>query len=152
MKAHLVHVDTLRFRARAEEAPEVLFDAGDREDRQGPSPVQGALLSVMACTAADIVLILQKQRVPFTSLEIEADAERATEDPGSSRRFGCITRSAETASRIRRSRERLTCHRRNIVRSESCSAARAWSLSTRTKSSRWSDVFSGHALVPGMFK
>ncbi len=81
MKAHLVHVDALRFRAKAEEAPEVLFDAGDRENRQAPSPVQGALLSVMACTAADIVLILQKQRVPFTSLEIEADAERATEDP-----------------------------------------------------------------------
>src|SRR2546422_11732879 len=35
----------------------------------------------MACTAADIVLILQKQRVPFTSLEIEADADRATENP-----------------------------------------------------------------------
>src|SRR5207302_1426611 len=81
MKAHLVHVDALRFRAKAEEAPEVLFDAGDQETRQGPSPVQGALLSAMACTAADVVLILQKQRVPFTSLEIEADAERATEDP-----------------------------------------------------------------------
>src|SRR5438128_10158937 len=79
MKAHLVHVDALRFRAKAEEAPEVLFDAGDRGTRQGPSPVQGALLSVMACTAADIDLILQKQRVPFTSLEIEADADRATE-------------------------------------------------------------------------
>jgi putative redox protein len=35
----------------------------------------------MACTAADVVLILQKQRVDFTSLEIEADAERAKEDP-----------------------------------------------------------------------
>src|SRR5207245_11019907 len=81
MKAHLVHVDALRVRARAEEAQEGLFDAGDREDRQGPSPVQWALLSVMACTAADVVLILRKQRVPFTSLEIEADAERATENP-----------------------------------------------------------------------
>src|SRR5213592_3715039 len=81
MKAHLVHVDALRFRAKAEEAPEVLFDAGDLESRQGPSPVQGALLSALACTAADIVLILQKQRVDFTSLEIEADAERAKEDP-----------------------------------------------------------------------
>ena len=81
MKAHLVHVDALRFRAKAEEAPEVLFDAGDLETRQGPSPVQGALLSAMACTAADVVLILRKQRVPFTSLEIEADAERAKENP-----------------------------------------------------------------------
>src|SRR5207302_10364998 len=81
MKAHLVHVDALRFRAKAEEAPEVLFDAGDQETHQGPSPVQGALLSAMACTAADVVLILRKQRVPFTSLEIEADAERAKENP-----------------------------------------------------------------------
>src|SRR5437870_7208612 len=81
MKAHLVHVDAVRFRAKAEEAPEVLFDAGDQETRQGPSPVQGALLAAMACTAADVVLILRKGRVPFTSIEIDADAERAAEDP-----------------------------------------------------------------------
>src|SRR5437762_3245131 len=81
MKGHLVHEEGLRFRAIADETAEIRFDAGDRETRRGPSPVQGALLSVMACTAADIVLILQKQRVPFTSLEIEADAERASEDP-----------------------------------------------------------------------
>jgi putative redox protein len=81
MKAHLVHVDAMRFRVKADEAPEILFDAGDRETRKGPSPVQGALLSAIACTAADIVLILRKERVPFTSLEIEANAERAKEDP-----------------------------------------------------------------------
>jgi putative redox protein len=81
MKGHLIHVDALRFRASADTAPEVVFDAGDSANRTGPSPVQGALLSAMACTAADIVLILRKQRVDFTSLEIEADAERAQEDP-----------------------------------------------------------------------
>src|SRR2546430_15729646 len=69
------------FRAKADDAPSILFDAGDRATRKGPSHVQAALLSVMACTAADVVLILQKERVPFTSLEITADAERATEDP-----------------------------------------------------------------------
>src|SRR2546427_887693 len=71
----------MRFRAKADAAPSILFDAGDRGTRKGPSPVQGTLLSVMACTAADVVLILQKEHVPFTSLEITADAERATEDP-----------------------------------------------------------------------
>jgi putative redox protein len=81
VKAHLVHEDGLRFRTKADGAAEILFDAGDRETRSGPSPVQGVLLSAMACTAADIVLILRKQRVDFTSLEIEADAERAKEDP-----------------------------------------------------------------------
>jgi putative redox protein len=81
VKARLVHVDALRFQASADESPQVLFDAGDGESRKGPSPVQGVLLSAMACTAADVVLILQKQRVPFTSLEIEADAERAKDNP-----------------------------------------------------------------------
>jgi putative redox protein len=81
VKAHLVHEVGLRFRATADGDAEILFDAGDRESRSDPSPVQGALLSAMACTAADIVLILQKQRVDFTSLEIQAHAERAKEDP-----------------------------------------------------------------------
>src|SRR5437773_9974605 len=81
VKAHLVHEDGLRFRTTADGAPGILFDADDAATRSGPSPVQGALLSALACTAADIVLILQKQRVDFTSLEIEADAERAKEDP-----------------------------------------------------------------------
>jgi len=81
MKGHLVHEEGLRFRAIADETAEIRFDAGDRETRRGPSPVQGALLSVMACTAADVVLILQKQRVRLTSLEIDADADRASEDP-----------------------------------------------------------------------
>jgi putative redox protein len=81
MKGHLVHVDGLRFRARADGAQEISFDAGEPENRMGPSPVQGALLSTMACTAADVVLILRKQRIDFSSLEIEADAERAKEDP-----------------------------------------------------------------------
>jgi putative redox protein len=81
VKGRLVHVDALRFRTKADQSPELLFDAGDGESRQGPSPVQGVLLAAMACTAADVVLILQKQRVPFNSLEIEADAERATDNP-----------------------------------------------------------------------
>ena len=49
-KAHLVHVDELRFRAQAEGGPEVLFDGGDEESRRGPSPMQGALLATMGCT------------------------------------------------------------------------------------------------------
>jgi putative redox protein len=81
MKGHLVHESGLRFRTKADATAEILFDAGDPETRTGPSPVQGALLSAMACTAADVVLILQKQRVEITSLEIDADAERAPTNP-----------------------------------------------------------------------
>ena len=81
MKAHLVHVDDMRFRAKADDGAEILFDAGDKTTRQGPSPMQGALLAAMACTASDIVGILRKERVAFASLEIDAEAERATEHP-----------------------------------------------------------------------
>ena len=81
MKAHLVHTDDMRFRARAEEAPEILFDAGDQESRQGPSPMQATLLAVMACTASDVVSILRKERVDFAAFEIDADAERTKEHP-----------------------------------------------------------------------
>jgi putative redox protein len=81
MKAHLVHVDGMRFRAEAEKGHEILFDGGEAESRRGPSPMQGVLLAAMACTASDVVLILRKERVPFTSLEIDADAERAKDPP-----------------------------------------------------------------------
>jgi len=81
MKAHLVHMEEMRFRVQAEGAPEVLFDAGDKGSRRGPSPMQATLLATMACTASDVVSILRKERVPFRGLEIEAEAERASEVP-----------------------------------------------------------------------
>jgi putative redox protein len=81
MKAHLVHTEAMRFQAQAEDGPPILFDAGERSTRKGPSPMQGALLAAMGCTASDVVWILRKERVPFTSLEIEGDAQRATTDP-----------------------------------------------------------------------
>src|SRR5207249_8478893 len=81
MKAHLVHVEGMRFRAKAEDGHEILFDGGEAESRRGPSPVQATLLATMACTASDVVSILRKERIPFSALEIEAEAERAQEVP-----------------------------------------------------------------------
>lgn len=81
MKAQLVHVNEMRFRTKTDDGAEIRFDAGDKSTRQGPSPMQGALLAAMACTASDIVDILRKERVVFTALEIDAQAERSTEHP-----------------------------------------------------------------------
>lgn len=81
MKAQLVHVDAMRFRARADGGHEILFDGGDAASRNGPSPMQGVLLAAMACTASDVVMVLRKERVPFTSLQIDAEAERAKDPP-----------------------------------------------------------------------
>ena len=81
MKAHLEHDEGMRFRGIADGGAEILFDAGDAATRRGPSPMQGALLAAMACTASDVVEILRKERVAFTSLEIEAEAKRAKDPP-----------------------------------------------------------------------
>jgi len=82
MKAHLSQVEGMKFRVQAEGTPAIVLHAAQKgEPVAGPSPMQTALLAVMGCTASDIVWILQKQRVPFTSLEIDADAERAKEEP-----------------------------------------------------------------------
>src|SRR5213592_1276169 len=125
MKGHLVHEEGLRFRAIADETAEIRFDAGDRETRRGPSPVQGALLSVMACTAADVVLILQKQRVRLTSLEIDAEADRASEDPKVFTKIRITIAFAGQASPTRPSRGPSTFRRRSIARWESCCAVAA---------------------------
>ena len=81
MKAHLVHVEGMRFRAKTDDGHEILFDGGEAESRGGPSPVQATLLATMACTASDVVSILRKERVPFRALDIEAEAERAKDVP-----------------------------------------------------------------------
>ena len=53
----------------------------DRERNTAPSPMELVLMGLCACTATDIDIILRKKREPFTSLEVRAEAERATEPP-----------------------------------------------------------------------
>jgi len=82
MKAHLTQLQGMKFRTQVEGTPAIVLDADQKDELiAGPSPMQATLLAVMGCTASDIVWILNKQRVPFTKLEIEAEAERAKEDP-----------------------------------------------------------------------
>jgi putative redox protein len=59
----------------------------DGDGKAGPTPVQGLLLALGACTAADVVEILGKMRVPLTALEFRADADRAPIPP---RRYTAI--------------------------------------------------------------
>ena len=82
MKAHLTQLQGMTFQANVEGTPSIVMDAEQKSQPiLGPSPMQAALLAVMGCTASDIVWILNKQRVSFTRLEIEADADRAKEEP-----------------------------------------------------------------------
>lgn len=47
----------------------------------GPTPVEALLASLAACTAMDVLLILQKKRAKVESYRIEVDGERASDGP-----------------------------------------------------------------------
>lgn len=59
-------------------SPSIVID-GDGE--AGPSPMQTLLLAVAACSGADVVHILERGRVPFSSCAVEVRGVRREEDP-----------------------------------------------------------------------
>lgn len=70
-----------RFEGGVPGGPTILLDS---DGKAGPSPMTGVLLSLAACMAIDIRMILEKGRVPLDDLEVEIEADRAAEPP---RRF-----------------------------------------------------------------
>jgi putative redox protein len=54
-------------------------EAGGRN--LGPRPMELVLAGTVACTAFDVVWILKKARQPVEGCVVDADAERAAEDP-----------------------------------------------------------------------
>ena len=57
-----------------------LFRA-DGDGATAHSPVQTLLLSLASCTAADVIDIAAKMRVPISALEVEVDGDRNAEPP-----------------------------------------------------------------------
>lgn len=53
----------------------------DGDGAQGQSPMQLLLMSVAGCMAIDVVMILEKSRVPVRSIEMEATGVRAKTPP-----------------------------------------------------------------------
>ena len=71
----------LQFRATGTEPPaptQVLID-GDNEE--GASPMQHLLMAAGACSAVDVVVILQKMRIGLTRVDVSVTGERAADDP-----------------------------------------------------------------------
>ena len=58
----------------------VPFDS-DRDSNKAPGPMEMVLLALGACTATDMVTILEKQRQKVESLEVVCSGERAAEPP-----------------------------------------------------------------------
>ena len=58
----------------------VPFDS-DRDSNKAPGPMEMLLLALGACTATDVVIILEKKRQNLQSLEVLCSGERAPEPP-----------------------------------------------------------------------
>src|SRR5580692_12970085 len=53
----------------------------DGDKKTASSPMELVLIALCGCTGYDVVSILGKKREPFTSVEVRAEAERATTPP-----------------------------------------------------------------------
>jgi len=58
----------------------VPFDS-DRESNKAPGAMEMVLMSLGACTATDMVIILEKKRQRLVALEVLCSGERAPEPP-----------------------------------------------------------------------
>ncbi len=53
----------------------------DGDNGSAPGPMLVLLLAAAGCTAADVVLILEKTRVELSALSVEVDGTRRDQDP-----------------------------------------------------------------------
>lgn len=93
----------LQFDGRTPDGHAIRVD-GDRET--GASPMEMMLLALGGCTAADIIDIAGKMRVPIAGLEVRLDGERAAEPPRRYTRIRLVYRAqgvaADDEDKIRR--------------------------------------------------
>jgi putative redox protein len=69
-----------QFAATGPSGHAILIDS-DRESNTAPGPMELVLMALGACTATDVVIILEKKRQKMQSLEVICSGERATEPP-----------------------------------------------------------------------
>jgi putative redox protein len=77
-EAKATWVDNHRFVAVSTSSHALVMD-GDKKTAN--SPMELVLIALCGCTGYDVASILTKKREPFTSLEVSAKAERASEPP-----------------------------------------------------------------------
>lgn len=72
-------VDQERFVGISSSGHSIVVDAATVKTAN--SPMELVLIGLCGCTAVDVINILRKKREPFTSLEVHAQAERASSPP-----------------------------------------------------------------------
>jgi putative redox protein len=69
-----------KFVATSPSGHELTIDS-DRQSNKAPGPMELLLVALGACTATDVVIILEKKRQKLESLEVICSGERAKEPP-----------------------------------------------------------------------
>jgi putative redox protein len=77
-EAHAIWRQNQEFEGAATSGHTIVVD-GDK--KAGNSPMELVLIGLCGCTGYDVVSILTKKREPFTSIQVEAEAERAATSP-----------------------------------------------------------------------
>jgi putative redox protein len=80
VEARVDWIDGERFIAQASSGHAFVVDS-DRARNTAPGPMELVLVGLCACTATDVVTILRKKRENVDSVQVRAEAERATEPP-----------------------------------------------------------------------
>jgi putative redox protein len=78
-QARVLWTDQERFLGESGSGHAIVTDAG--EPKTAASPLELVLIGLCGCTASDVTSILRKKREPFSSLEVRAEAERASDFP-----------------------------------------------------------------------
>ena len=68
----------LRFRGGEPGGPSTVIDG---DNTSGPGPMLTLLLAAAACTASDVVVILEKMRIQLRELQVEASGVRRETEP-----------------------------------------------------------------------
>lgn len=79
ISAKIIWTDKERYIGEADSHHALVMDTA--KEKTANSPMELVLIALCGCTGSDVVGILRKKREPFTSLEVSAHGERATEYP-----------------------------------------------------------------------
>jgi putative redox protein len=79
IKAKVLWTDHERYIGEADSRHALVMDTAT--EKTAGTPMELVLIALCGCTASDVVGILRKKREPFTSLEVHAAGERASDYP-----------------------------------------------------------------------
>lgn len=77
--AKVLWTDKERYIGEATSGHALVMDTA--KEKTANSPMELVLIALCGCTASDVVGILHKKREPFTTLEVDAEGERAADYP-----------------------------------------------------------------------